>query len=402
MLLDAAALAPPPEPDVAAAHAQALAFLESVAKDPYAAFAAVRAAQLTVEGEEEAVRAAARALIGLGVGTVTTSEGDGLRIGAVEAVLGRDAIVGRRAAEALGCWTGRGDVDFSGPCGPLVARLAGNVAAYQAFRELSGLAQNAAEVTVVRAAGLETTIHPVRPPGPGVPDEDPGAEAFLDALDPLLDPLFGLLEAPQPGELPQLPLRLAAVGDRLGFAAGGAEARRRALLAAAAPSGAGGCAGVTVTGWLADGLLRLALGGDLDGASEPVAPGDVDAVGRTCWQALVRWDLDPVVTVAPSPRVPGAHVAIVAADRTLARGAGRSPAGAASTALQAAAAGVQANAGGGGRPELADAGDDVAAWVAGVREALGEALDVRIDDREPMLREHGLVTGWVTLRDAGA
>ncbi|MEA2151303.1 MAG: hypothetical protein QOD69_3133, partial [Solirubrobacteraceae bacterium] len=260
MLLDAAALAPPPEPDVAAAHAQALAFLESVAKDPYAAFAAVRAAQLTVEGEEEAVRAAARALIGLGVGTVTTSEGDGLRIGAVEAVLGRDAIVGRRAAEALGCWTGRGDVDFSGPCGPLVARLAGNVAAYQAFRELSGLAQNAAEVTVVRAAGLETTIHPVRPPGPGVPDEDPGAEAFLDALDPLLDPLFGLLEAPQPGELPQLPLRLAAVGDRLGFAAGGAEARRRALLAAAAPSGAGGCAGVTVTGWLADGLLRLALG----------------------------------------------------------------------------------------------------------------------------------------------
>lgn len=293
-------------------HARTLAFLESAADDPVAAWRRFRLAPITVHGGGAVAVAAARALRTLGAAGVGASDPavasaaeltapappapDVLVLvdaeetgGAVPSVgvaqLGERALVtpvrtGTGAADLLARMRAAGHRVDRAELPVVAANLAGNLAALQAFYHLAGVStENDGRALLLEAQRLRTTAHPVfEHRGPAVSDVDGSAEPQVDmaALADLTDACTGVLPAVLPGELPQVPHAVAesASGRAPGFgsAVGGDVARYRAALDASrslarsfapgdiAAAGPVRCCGSDVDGMLRDGVVRLVAG----------------------------------------------------------------------------------------------------------------------------------------------
>ncbi|QUF04756.1 hypothetical protein KCV87_01015 [Actinosynnema pretiosum subsp. pretiosum] len=242
-----------PPPDVAG-------WLESVAARPVEAWGLLRAARAEVVGEGVLAAAARRALVATGVEVAAVRPGPGLLV-----VVGAHAVAG-------GC---AGDVGFvvaPGAVGEVLADAAGvaerlSGGAGEPPEVLAALVASAAAHRVVCAVGglpdpsteVVDMWHDVPPGGP------PQQAVLVARLDPLRaeyhpwlsvvrpreaggvplevvgDEELGPVATPLPGALPQLPVKLAASGEVVGFGVTEHSARLDALLRAAsrlAPEGA--------------------------------------------------------------------------------------------------------------------------------------------------------------------
>ncbi|KOX20425.1 hypothetical protein ADK67_29235 [Saccharothrix sp. NRRL B-16348] len=234
-------------------------WLESVAASPVEAWRRLRSATVTVTGEGALAAHAHRALVAAGVDVAPVRPGAGLLV-----VVGPHAVAAGCAAD-VGFVVAPGSVvDVAAdavavaerlagaPGAPpeVLAALVGSAAAHRLVCALGGLPDPSTEVVdmwsdvppagpphqavlVARVDPLHAEYHPwlsaVRPREPG------GA-----VLEVLGDRELGPVPTPLPGELPQLPVKLAAAGDVVGFGATEHAARLDALLRAAralAPDG---------------------------------------------------------------------------------------------------------------------------------------------------------------------
>lgn len=298
-------------------YAGTLAYLESVSADPYAAFAAVRAARVVLSGPADAVRPAARGLSRAGVGRVLVQDTAG-----PEACEGADAVLWcGRDEDGPGEYAGRvpGGVpvvpvllgDRVLQAGPVVhdaaqyARLAAfrrRVLGWAQGEELGPAARPVADAMtgaiagqlvldvlagldegrtahVVHGADLvaERVLLPAAAPVGGprtlaaapaapLPDPDEAIEQ-VNTLTARWKGLFTAARAEQ--DLPQMPLAVRATEPRTGTtgrtAVWGPDQRAATVGAAlqvlrgSVPpaEGAVGAAGVTEERWLLDGVLRL-------------------------------------------------------------------------------------------------------------------------------------------------
>ncbi|MFT7836837.1 hypothetical protein Q5530_11875 [Saccharothrix sp. BKS2] len=242
-----------PPPDIAS-------WLESVAASPLEAWRRLRSTTAVVTGEGAPAAAAHRALTAAGLDVAPVRPGAGLLL-----------IAGPHAV-AAGC---AADVGFAVAPGPVadvvadaaavadrlagapgtppevLAALVGSAAAHRLVCALGGLPDPATEVVdmwsdvpptgpphqavlVTRVDPLRAEYHPwlstVRPQEPN--------GTLLEVLG---DRELGPVPTPLPGDLPQLPVKLAASGNAVGFGTTEHAARLDALLRAArelAPAGA--------------------------------------------------------------------------------------------------------------------------------------------------------------------
>ncbi|MFC9328297.1 hypothetical protein [Kitasatospora sp. NPDC057015] len=310
---------PVPDPETAERYGDALAHYEEHCTEPYAAFAALRAAEVAVLGEGPAARSATRGLLNLGVGTVTGRPGPRTaaavlvaaapeELSGLAALLPADTpylpaaagdghqIVGpvlrgvpqarafRAAAERAAAWSRRHP---AGRAPALhAATLAGSLAARGLLDHLGATGLDTPELHLVHGRTLRTTLHPftVRPAGPRwspgtqpAPAEadDPPTPADRTPDELLTTPWSGLGQWRDDLDLPQLPFRLAAVEAvalpgqpvLVGWGTEPEDARRDALLrllrattedARPDPAHPGtAAAGTTPERWLLDGLLRV-------------------------------------------------------------------------------------------------------------------------------------------------
>lgn len=235
-------------------------WLESVAASPLEAWRRLRSATAGVTGEGALAAAAHRALTAAGLAVAPVRPGTGLLLtagghavaagcaadvgfavapGAVADVVADAAAVAERLAGAPG----------TPP--EVLAALVGSAAAHRLVCALGGLPDPSTEVVdmwsdvpptgpphqavlVARVDPLHAEYHPwlsaVRPREPN--------GALLEVLG---DRELGPVPTPLPGDLPQLPVKLAASGDVVGFGTTEHAARLDALLRAArrlAPDGA--------------------------------------------------------------------------------------------------------------------------------------------------------------------
>ncbi|WP_437056721.1 hypothetical protein [Streptomyces sp. enrichment culture] len=299
-------------------YAGTLAYLESVSADPYAAFAAVRAARVVLSGPADAVRPAARGLSSAGVGRVLVQDTAG-----PEACEGADAVLWCTRDEDGPGEYGAGRVPGGVPVVPVllgdrvlqagpVVRDAAQYARLAAFRrrvldwaqgeELGPAARPVADAMtgaiagqlvldvlagldegrtahVVHGADLvaERVLLPAAAPVDGprtlaaapaapLPDPDDAIEQ-VNTLTARWKGLFTAARAEQ--DLPQMPLAVRATEPRTGTtgrtAVWGPDQRSATVGAAlevlrgSVPpaEGAVGAAGATEERWLLDGVLRL-------------------------------------------------------------------------------------------------------------------------------------------------
>lgn len=334
---------PEPPSEVRDRHGESLALLESVCADPYAAFAALRAVTVVLDGPPEAVGPAARGLVRAGVGRVIVRDAAGDPDILVDVVLrcvgadeelelpppgGRPVLVmpvlldnrllmvgpvvrddaGRRAwlvrrARAM-AWAGP-----DGPPRPVADALAGALAAQLLFETLTGIADDG-EAHVVYGPDLAADrIGAGRAAGPepvwwrlddteAVPVPEP--EDAVELVGAVTQRWTGLVEATPSDTLPQIPLALREAVHRDGpagpIAAWGAD--QRSATAAVALSALRrlsdpevacelvGAAGLTAETWLLDGALRLLAPGTLE--LRTVAADELDPECRRLWRELHR------------------------------------------------------------------------------------------------------------------
>ncbi|MBW4717786.1 hypothetical protein [Saccharothrix obliqua] len=279
-------------------------WLESVAPDPATAWRRLRATPVTVAGEGALAAAAHRALTAAGL-TAERSAGDDLLLTAgphaVAAGCAADVgfVVAPGAAADVRADATAVAARLSGAPGTppeVLAALVGSAAAHRLVCVLGGLPDPSTEavnmwqdappsdpphqpVLVARLDPLSAEYHPwlsaARPQAPGG-----------NLLDVLGDRELGPVPTPEPGDLPQLPVKLAASGDVVGYGTTEHAARLDALLRAVqrlAPPGA-------VVGADRDHALGLALrhaARRLGGT--PVAEDEwlTDPTARRWWQTLV-------------------------------------------------------------------------------------------------------------------
>jgi hypothetical protein len=356
MLLDLARLTvPEPEHAVRACFAEPIALLESLSDDPYAAFAAVRAATVLLIGPPNVVRPAMRGLTRAGVGevVVVTSEAemasrrdvaailwchDGERlprfpegVPVVPVILGqRCALSGpalRNPAENL-IWTALStrvrawaDAERLGPLArPVADALAGSFAAQLVFDELAGIATGAAAHVV---HGEELAADRITVDFDGWPLEGartlddvepaplPSIEDAVESAAAVTQRWTGLFASVSGDTLPQMPLALREIEHRDGAwepVRGWALDQRGATVAVTLDALRRSCvdtgvgaAGLTAQRWLLDGALRL-LVADARPAGV-VTGGDLGAETNRIRRSLTS--LDPVQSVIRILRVPG-------------------------------------------------------------------------------------------------
>ncbi|HLL06065.1 MAG TPA: hypothetical protein VK539_36170 [Myxococcaceae bacterium] len=315
MLLDMEGLSRPPPGPEAEAFASAISYLESVAADPYAAFARLRQARVLVGGAGPGLFACVRSLAAMGIGHLTcaTDEAEPLaallkqhslltselipaealtarasqapwslvvhlpREADVQAVarleagtaspllqalvgesLGVLGPVGHREGHGLGAALTRMGAPLGrvGEASPILATYLGNLAAFEAFKRMAGVpsATQQKQCGLVQRESLVSSFHAVEPlAAPAETDAQSlrlalksfqrsvdavDRKALIGDLQPLTDEFFGLVGAPHPGNLPQMPLFVCASTPRaggqpvLGFARSADEASEHALLAA--------------------------------------------------------------------------------------------------------------------------------------------------------------------------
>ncbi|MFE2752794.1 hypothetical protein ACFXGA_12430 [Actinosynnema sp. NPDC059335] len=280
-------------------------WLESVAPRPARAWELMRADAVAVVGSGAVAAAAHRALTatGLAVGPVEPGPGLVLVSGGHVVAAGCAADVGFVVAPGA-----RGDVladaeavarRLDGQAGEppeVLAALVGSAAAHRLVCAVAGLPDPAHEVAdlwhdtppagpphqpvlVARLDPLRAEYHPwlsaVRPAPPG------GRTA-----DVLGDPELGPVPAPETGDLPQVPVKLAASGDAVGYGTTRDSARLDAVVRAAhrlAPDTAVvGADAVHALGLALRTAVRVLPG-------TPVEPGEweSDPTARRWWKAVV-------------------------------------------------------------------------------------------------------------------
>ncbi|MCC3765526.1 hypothetical protein K3N28_20910 [Glycomyces sp. TRM65418] len=302
-------------------HRRTLAFLDSAADDPTAAFDRLRHHPIAIHGQGPVAEAAARSLLSLGAGRLRIDEpSDALRRLAAETGAelgpGREAEAPVRihvdtaqpppgpASGTIGVAQLRdraviaplrerdGDAGLStvlermrdrgldtaiGPVPAVAATLAGNLAAMQAFYALTGVStEYDGQAYLIEAERIQTTVHPVAPHGRTVAEPvDPHlpADTDPDRITDLCDSVTGILPATDDGELSQMPLALATAGaDAFGWGETGDVARYRAALGAA--RNAAGRADAT--------SLWTLAGGEAMQASTRIACAGADANAMLC------------------------------------------------------------------------------------------------------------------------
>lgn len=317
---------------------------------------------------------------------------------------------------------------------PVLAILAGNIAAYLAFRQLAGVTRPAetGDAMVIRQQSLRSTWHFVEP----IPDAaaDPGStigrlrgnsaangpEAFLAAAEHLADEFFGIAGSPEVRGLPQNPVFVArsAVFDQkepvIGFGASASEARARALAQALALTSAGelgstpvdvhdfdgkafGCvpssrlilsAGFDLNMWVRDGVARLfAVHGDLAQSAGCVdlrmLAEELSAPAVAVWWHVITKRLGREVDVwcREFPSVLGIHSAWVCdGGERLAMAVGPTRRTAAAGALMVASGRAQLRAAGMMVPSLNNDCEGLLGWlnpIAGGREPELERPDLQ-------------------------
>jgi hypothetical protein len=374
------------------------------------------------------------------------------------------------ALAALRRRRGDGSAQPGADTSPVLAALAGNLAAFTALRLLAGLPTALTDGTalVLERERLHTSEHPVIITGPDRSDPAVAAATFRDApaavsrsealktLEPLADNYFGLLSAPGPGELTQIPLHLAAAelppphepSQVVSAGLDGADARLRVLVEAmrrwvvslegtpervAAATLAGAhpvslsagaavmAAGHDYHGWLADGLLSLAAHGILAAGPSTETTFAELPQGRASWWAKclsVRYGLRLRITLAEVDHLPAYTCTVYGDGEPLGVAAGVDGRSAIEEALLQAVGRVQARENG-LRPELrhsATATEPVlgarreeppplterASWVRQAVTSLGAAGHqpaVRPFLGQPRTYARGLLLGWVGLTD---
>ncbi|KII00240.1 hypothetical protein LP52_02730 [Streptomonospora alba] len=273
-------------------HRRTLEFLGSAAADPVAALARLQSAAVCVSGRGSVALAAARELLRLGArrvaladepvgvelaamaeeyGTAVTAgagEDPAVRIvvgspepgagdpwsgvpevGVAELAAGAAVSPLRTSADAPGLavlvnrLAGRGAPTGPAPLPETAARLAGGLAALQAFYHLTGVSTEYDGMAYsVGTERLQVTTHPLWRPGDSVaepPADTPHVPTGTDRLNELCDERTGICAPALPGELPQTPFAMAVSADAgsaataFGWAHTGSLARYRAVLEAA-------------------------------------------------------------------------------------------------------------------------------------------------------------------------
>jgi hypothetical protein len=244
---------PEPPATVREQHAESLALLESVCADPYAAFAALRAATVALAGPPEATGPAARGLIRAGAGRVVVTgtagedmpedadamlvcvgagdepappEPDGRPVMIVPVVLdGRLLLAGPviRDGTSLRTWSALRARALAwadpaaGPPRPVADALAGALAAQLLFETLAGVAGGvdahvvhgadlAAERVTVRRADAQPQVW--RRLGDSEPAPVPDVEEAVDLTGTVTAQWTGLVALAPGDSLPQMPLAL--------------------------------------------------------------------------------------------------------------------------------------------------------------------------------------------------
>ena len=244
---------PEPPATVREQHAEALALLESVCADPYAAFAALRAATVVLAGPPEATGPAARGLIRAGAGRVVVAgtpgedmpedadamlvcvgagdepappEPDGRPVMIVPVVLDDRLLLAGpviRDGTSLRTWSALRARALAwadpaaGPPRPVADALAGALAAQLLFETLTGVAGEgdahvvhgadlAAERVAVRRADAQLQVW--RRPGDSEPAPMPGVAEAVDLAGTVTAQWTGLVALAPGDSLPQLPLAL--------------------------------------------------------------------------------------------------------------------------------------------------------------------------------------------------
>ncbi|WP_367128783.1 hypothetical protein [Saccharothrix sp. HUAS TT1] len=339
-------------------------WLESVAPAPLEAWRRLRSATVEVIGEGALAAAARRALGAAGL-EVTARSGPGLLL-----VAGEHAVAAGCAAE-VGFAVAPGPVAdvtadaaavadrLAGTAGEppeVLAALVGSAAAHRLVCALGGLPDPSGEVVdmwsdvppggpphqavlVARVDPLHAEYHPwlsaVRPREPN--------GTLLDVLG---DRELGPVPTPLPGDLPQLPVKLAASGDVIGYGTTEHAARLDALLRAArrlAPEGAVlGADRVHALGL----ALRTAVR-RLPGTPVAESEWSADPTARRWWKAVaLRFALPAAVEVTRLGD--GVVRAVVRADgKELSWAVEAEPADAVAFAALAAAGSAQAGSGAG-------------------------------------------------------
>ncbi|TQM78716.1 hypothetical protein FHX81_0993 [Saccharothrix saharensis] len=341
-------------------------WLESVAPAPVETWRRLRSATVTVTGEGVLAAYARRALVAAGLEVAAVRSGPGV------------VLVAGTHAVAAGCATDVGFVVAPGPLSDVeadaaavarrlagapgtapevLAALVGSAAAHRLVCAVGGLPDPSTEVVdmwsdvpptgpphqavlVARLDPLHAEYHPwlsaVRPREPN--------GALLDVLG---DRELGPVPTPLPGDLPQLPVKLAASGDVVGFGTTEHAARLDALLRAAgelAPAGAlVGADRVHALGLALRTAVRRLPGtpvAEVEWAADPTA--------RRWWKAVaLRFALPASVEVTRLG--PGVTRAVVRADgEELSWAVEAEPADAVAFAAMAAAGRAQAGVGGTG------------------------------------------------------
>ncbi|MDT0301907.1 hypothetical protein [Streptomonospora wellingtoniae] len=316
-------------------HRRTLEFLDSAAADPVGALARLGTGTVCVSGGGPVALAAARELLRLGAGRVVLAGGKAdaeltaaaeeygaevvhdtgeepavrIRVGVPEAgsddawsgvpeagvaELGSCAAVSplRTRADDPGLGVllrrlaARGTPTAPAPLPEVAARLAGGLAALQAFYHLTGVSTEYDGMAyVVGAERLQVTTHPLWRSGGHRAEplaDTPPAPAEPDRLNDLCDDRTGVCAPALPGDLAQTPFALAeaagpgTVPPALGWAHTGSTARYRAVL----ESGRLLAGGAPARLWPAD-----AAGA---GASARPAPHAVSAAGADTAGMLVH------------------------------------------------------------------------------------------------------------------
>lgn len=316
-------------------HRRTRAFLDAAADDPAAAYRRLRDLPIALEGEGPTARQVLRSLVRMGAGLLVVPDAaarrdvqglatehgcdiressaesaavsvvvdtperplPGCRIDAlVEAGFGLVGPVqsgpqdpgARLALERMARKGGETSRGLPADMPAVVARLVGGLAALRAVQHLCGITTELdGMVQVVEPERLSTSTHPlwsVRTPTHRPLSEAPEVTPAPEALDEVADSRTGLVAAPLPGTLPQVPLALVSApltdhSQVVGWAGSGDLARHRATLEsvratvpapgqwwttdgreAVAPVPEVSAAGTTVQEFLRHGFTRLVAG----------------------------------------------------------------------------------------------------------------------------------------------
>ncbi|WP_158847635.1 hypothetical protein [Saccharothrix deserti] len=234
-------------------------WLESVAASPLESWRRMKATTVTVTGDDALAKAAVRALTATGLKTVVES-GEGLLLTAgghaVAAGCAEDVgfvVAPGSRADVLADASAVADrlAGTAGTPPEVLAALLGSAAAHRLVCAVGGLPDPSAEVVNMwqdvpppgppHQAVLVAGVDPLRAEYHPWLSEVRPCEPNGILLEVLGDAELGPVAKPVPGDLPQLPVKLAASGDVVGFGTTEHSARLDALIRAArklAPEGA--------------------------------------------------------------------------------------------------------------------------------------------------------------------